>query len=181
VSATAHKTRFEGVSASRRGAEPSHFTSEHTPQHHTDPSTPADPAAIDAALTDLIAGDPPAPITVRRTARTDADAGRSIGVRLACSAKNFEQSPRRHPRSRNLRVNAHRVLRGMQDASVDCVATSPPFWGLRDYGTGPWEGGRSGCEHEHCPGERSSGATCLGCPVVWVARSTGWKAMSDLR
>ncbi|XVV10883.1 hypothetical protein ACQP2X_39495 [Actinoplanes sp. CA-131856] len=57
--------------------------SEHTPQHHTDLSTPADPAALDAAPTDLIAGDPPVPITVWRTARTDADAGRSIGARLA--------------------------------------------------------------------------------------------------
>jgi hypothetical protein len=57
--------------------------SEHTPQHHTDPSASIDPAAIDAAPTDLIAGDPPVPITVWRTARTEADAGRSIGARLA--------------------------------------------------------------------------------------------------
>lgn len=57
--------------------------SEHTPQHHTDPSTSTDPAAIDTAPTDLIAGDPPVPITVWRTARTDADADRSIGARLS--------------------------------------------------------------------------------------------------
>jgi hypothetical protein len=57
--------------------------SEHTPQHHTDPSASTDPAAIDPAPTDLIAGDPPVPITVWRTARTEADAGRSIGARLA--------------------------------------------------------------------------------------------------
>ncbi|KUL31412.1 hypothetical protein [Actinoplanes awajinensis] len=57
--------------------------SEHTPQHHTSPSTSTDPAAIDAAPTDLIAGDPPVPITVWRTARTEADTGRSIGARLA--------------------------------------------------------------------------------------------------
>ena len=56
--------------------------SEHTPQHHT-PPTSIDPAAIDAAATDLIAGDPPVPITVWRTARTEADTGRSIGARLA--------------------------------------------------------------------------------------------------
>ena len=24
-------------------------------------------------------------------------------------------------------------LRGMADESVDCVITSPPYWGLRDY------------------------------------------------
>lgn len=26
------------------------------------------------------------------------------------------------------------VLKGMNDATVDCVVTSPPYWGLRDYG-----------------------------------------------
>src|SRR5256885_2061449 len=26
------------------------------------------------------------------------------------------------------------VLRGMADETVDCVVTSPPYWGLRDYG-----------------------------------------------
>jgi DNA modification methylase len=31
--------------------------------------------------------------------------------------------------------------------SVDCVVTSPPYWGLRDYGTGRWEGGDPDCDH----------------------------------
>lgn len=26
------------------------------------------------------------------------------------------------------------VLKGMADESVDCCITSPPYWGLRDYG-----------------------------------------------
>jgi DNA modification methylase len=26
--------------------------------------------------------------------------------------------------------------------------TSPPYWGLRDYGTGEWEGGEAGCDHK---------------------------------
>jgi len=26
------------------------------------------------------------------------------------------------------------VLRGIEDNSIDCVVTSPPYWGLRDYG-----------------------------------------------
>ena len=40
-------------------------------------------------------------------------------------------------------------LREMADESVHCVVTSPPYWGLRDYGTAPqiW-GGRSDCEHQ---------------------------------
>ncbi|MFD0518990.1 hypothetical protein [Paractinoplanes durhamensis] len=57
--------------------------SEHTPQHHSEKSDSTDPAPRDGAQTDLVAGDPPTPITVWRTARTEADAGRCIGTRLA--------------------------------------------------------------------------------------------------
>lgn len=40
-------------------------------------------------------------------------------------------------------------LREMADGSVHCVMTSPPYWGLRDYGIEPsvW-GGDPQCEHE---------------------------------
>jgi len=31
--------------------------------------------------------------------------------------------------------------------SVHCCITSPPYFGLRDYGTGTWEGGEAGCSH----------------------------------
>jgi len=33
------------------------------------------------------------------------------------------------------------------DNSVDCVVTSPPYWGLRDYGLSAWEGGDENCDH----------------------------------
>ena len=39
------------------------------------------------------------------------------------------------------------VLKTLDDESVQCVVTSPPYWGLRDYGTATWEGGDEGCEH----------------------------------
>jgi DNA modification methylase len=39
------------------------------------------------------------------------------------------------------------VLLELPDESVHCVVTSPPYWGLRDYGTGIWEGGEPDCEH----------------------------------
>lgn len=39
------------------------------------------------------------------------------------------------------------VLRELDADSIDCVVTSPPYWGLRDYGTGEWEGGESGHAH----------------------------------
>jgi len=38
-------------------------------------------------------------------------------------------------------------LRELPSDHFDCVVTSPPYWGLRDYGTGKWEGGDSACEH----------------------------------
>ena len=39
------------------------------------------------------------------------------------------------------------VLKTLDDESVQCVVTSPPYWGLRDYGTGTWEGGDPDCPH----------------------------------
>jgi len=38
-------------------------------------------------------------------------------------------------------------LRKLPDESVHCCVTSPPYWGLRDYGTAKWEGGDTGCDH----------------------------------
>ena len=38
-------------------------------------------------------------------------------------------------------------LKDLDDKSVQCVVTSPPYWGLRDYGTAKWEGGDENCEH----------------------------------
>jgi len=37
----------------------------------------------------------------------------------------------------------------LTDKSVQCIITSPPYWGLRSYaGTATWEGGEAGCDHE---------------------------------
>lgn len=38
-------------------------------------------------------------------------------------------------------------LAELPDDSVDCVVTSPPYWGLRDYGTATWVGGDPSCPH----------------------------------
>ena len=35
----------------------------------------------------------------------------------------------------------------LPDASVHCVVMSPPYWGLRDYGLGRWQGGDAECQH----------------------------------
>jgi len=39
------------------------------------------------------------------------------------------------------------VLKTFDNDSIDCVVTSPPYYGLRDYGTATWEGGDSDCKH----------------------------------
>jgi DNA modification methylase len=38
-------------------------------------------------------------------------------------------------------------LRTLPDRSVQMCCTSPPYFNLRDYGTGRWEGGDPACEH----------------------------------
>jgi DNA modification methylase len=38
-------------------------------------------------------------------------------------------------------------LAEIPDKSVQCVVTSPPYWGLRDYGTASWIGGDENCDH----------------------------------
>src|SRR4051812_9032407 len=45
--------------------------------------------------------------------------------------------------------DALRALRGMRSDSVQCCVTSPPYWGLRDYGLAPlvWDGDRH-CAHD---------------------------------
>lgn len=40
------------------------------------------------------------------------------------------------------------VLKTLPDESVNCCITSPPYYGLRDYGTGKWVGGDPMCPHK---------------------------------
>ncbi len=46
-----------------------------------------------------------------------------------------------------LQGDAIEQLRTLPDESVQTCVTSPPYWGLRDYGTAAWEGGVNGCDH----------------------------------
>ncbi len=38
-------------------------------------------------------------------------------------------------------------IKDIEEKSVQCVVTSPPYWGLRDYGTAEWEQGDKECDH----------------------------------
>jgi DNA modification methylase len=60
------------------------------------------------------------------------------------------------------------VLPQLPTGSVHCCVTSPPYWGLRDYGTAEWEGGDEECDHvqgayRRDEGERTfDGGPCHG-------------------
>jgi len=44
-------------------------------------------------------------------------------------------------------INANALHIPLKDKSVQCCVTSPPYWGLRDYGTAEWVGGDENCSH----------------------------------
>ena len=46
-----------------------------------------------------------------------------------------------------LQGNVTDKLKEIESNTVQCVVTSPPYWGLRDYGTAEWEGGDGDCDH----------------------------------
>jgi len=49
------------------------------------------------------------------------------------------------------------VLPTLPAESVQCVVTSPPYYGLRDYGTATWEGGSAECDHKTGKNARNDG------------------------
>lgn len=55
-------------------------------------------------------------------------------------------------------------LRALPADHFDCVVTSPPYWGLRDYGTGRWEGGDPDCSHERVGANRTPWANSVKGP-----------------
>lgn len=84
--------------------------------------------------------------------------------------------------------NALAILRTMDANSIDCCVTSPPYWGLRDYGTGQWSGGDESCSHSvggqvqdtKAPGAITTGqrpgvdaSTCLKCGAIRTDQQIG--------
>ena len=70
------------------------------------------------------------------------------------------------PRHEVLRGDALDVLSTLPSGSVQTTITSPPYWGLRDYGVPPrvW-GGEAGCTHRWGPADRGPGGgrSCRRC------------------
>jgi DNA modification methylase len=86
------------------------------------------------------------------------------------------------------------VMRTMPSESIDCCVTSPPYFGLRDYGTAQWEGGDPGCDHSvggqvqdnKAPGAIVSGvrpgcdaSKCKKCGAIRVDSQIGLEPTPD--
>jgi DNA modification methylase len=83
--------------------------------------------------------------------------------------------------------DALEVLQTLPDNSIDCVITSPPYYGLRDYGTATWYGGNLNCKHiikcdsyapgikqrTNCGSIRTAKDICPTCGAVRVDNQIG--------
>ena len=75
----------------------------------------------------------------------------------------------------------------LRDGCVQTVVTSPPYWGLRDYGTARWEGGNESCDHDQrqqpedgkqatnagASRDRMKGGSCRWCGSVRIDAQIG--------
>src|SRR5579871_5870192 len=83
---------------------------------------------------------------------SNSDSGRAGGVVGEGGAVGLPYAPpppkARPPRRRVLQGHVLDRLAQLPADSVDCCVTSPPYWGLRDYGLPPvvWDGA-PGCVH----------------------------------
>jgi DNA modification methylase len=74
-----------------------------------------------------------------------------------------------------LQGDVRSCLKQLEDGSVQCVITSPPYWGLRDYGTATWEGGDPHCDHQIPEGEHDPKNPQASSHVVRFNRDTCYK------
>jgi len=59
-------------------------------------------------------------------------------------------------------LNANALHIPLAANTVQCVITSPPYWGLRDYGTAEWIGGSGDCDHVESEIRTGQGLAALG-------------------
>lgn len=71
--------------------------------------------------------------------------------------------------------DALEILRTWPDSFVQTVVTSPPYWGLRDYGTSSWEGGNRGCDHSRRTSDKTAAVSTESSPTNSNHEREGWK------
>lgn len=75
-----------------------------------------------------------------------------------------------------LHGDAREILTGLPNASVDCIVTSPPYWGLRDYGGEPGQVGREPRVGDYVDALRAVFAECAR---VLKPTGTCWLNLGD--
>ena len=77
------------------------------------------------------------------------------------------------------------VLAGLPANSVHCCVTSPPYYGLRDYGTAQWDGGDVACDHVGPPMRTNNkpvdNTSAFHLALHWATSSTATPAASAVR
>lgn len=63
----------------------------------------------------------------------------------------------------------------LQDNSINCCVTSPPYYGLRDYQTGTWSGGDPACTHTRRTSLKEAAITTESRPTNTNHEREGWK------
>jgi site-specific DNA-methyltransferase (cytosine-N4-specific) len=62
--------------------------------------------------------------------------------------------------------DCYEILRQLPEATINCAITSPPYWGLRDYGTACWEGGEASCDHKNFHGTQGKTGRVAATDIV---------------
>ena len=68
-------------------------------------------------------------------------------------------------------------LRTMSPASIHCIVTSPPYYGLRDYGTATWAGGDPSCDHKTRGPAGAASSTLAGGRATTNHQQEGYRQM----
>lgn len=71
--------------------------------------------------------------------------------------------------------DARELAKKLKEDSVDCIVTSPPYYGLRDYGTAQWSGGDDQCRHDEAR-KKTRYDYALGTSTKQMGRGTGTDA-----
>jgi DNA modification methylase len=71
--------------------------------------------------------------------------------------------------------DAIEIARTWPDEFVDTIVTSPPYWGLRDYGTGKWQGGDSSCNHSRKSSHKENTSTLQSSSNNSNHEREGWR------
>jgi len=87
-------------------------------------------------------------------------------------------------------INSNALSIPLTEKSVQCCVTSPPYWGLRDYGTAKWKGGEEDCDHtvsQYSDAKnagvgrpfRGDKSHCLKCGAIRVDNQLGLEATPE--